>query len=241
MVLTLTLWLLAPVLQVCLIGLLLRRRAHRVFPRFFVYNVFAVAAEIIKFLLFHRRAAYYRFYWGAEAGYSLLGFLAIYEVFSHLFRSFYRLWWFKFLLPSTTTFMLALAVVIPIIRTPLNTDSALAVLYSAEIAVQFLQVGIFFLIFLIALMFNMYYRQYAFGIAAGLGISAVGTLLTVIFRTGFGSKYKNLLTLMPSVAYDCAVVVWIASFHDFRHLFTPELFLEHLDRYREQIKGIMKL
>jgi hypothetical protein len=52
------------------------------------------------------------------------------------------------------------------------------------------------------------------------------------------------------MAYDCAVVVWIASFlrreapdpfHDFRHLFTPELFLEHLDRYREQIKGIMKL
>jgi hypothetical protein len=217
---------------------------------FLAYNVFAVAAEMVKLVLLHRRAAYYYFFWGAEACYAVFGFLAIYEVFAYLFQSFYRLRWFKFLLPVTTFVMLALALLVPIIRPSLNTDFALDAMYSAEMAVRFLQIGVFFLIFLIALMFNMYYRQYAFGIAAGFGISAIGTLLTVILRTGFGSKYKNLLTLMPSIAYDGAVVVWIFSFfsreapdpfRDFRHLFTPELFLQHLDRYREQIKGIMKL
>jgi hypothetical protein len=248
--LPLTLWLLTPALLVCLTVLLLRRGAQRVFPMFFAYNVFAVTAEIIKPFLLHHRTAYYYYYWGADACYAVFGFLAIYEVFSYLFQSFYRLSWFKFLLPATATIMLVFALLIPIIRPPLNSDFALGAIYSAEIAVRFLQIGVFFLIFLIALMFNMYYRQYAFGIAAGFGISAIGTLLTVILRTGFGSKYKNLLTLMPSIAYDGAVVVWIFSFfsreapdpfRDFRHLFTPELFLQHLDRYREQIKGIMKL
>jgi hypothetical protein len=247
---TLVLWLFAPALQVCLIILLLRREAHHIFRWFFAYNVFAVVAEITKMLLLHKPAAYFYFYFAAEACYAALGFLAIYEVFRYLFQSFYQLAWFKFLLPVTGIVMLGFSVLIPIARPPVKTDFALAALLCTEIAVRCLQVGVFFLIFLIARIFNMYYRQYAFGIAAGFGFSAIGILLSVMFRSGFGTRYKEVLTLVPSLAYDCAVAVWILSFirqeaadpfRDFRHLFTPELFLQHLGRYREQIKGIMRL
>jgi hypothetical protein len=51
------------------------------------------------------------------------------------------------------------------------------------------------------------------------------------------------------VAYCIAVTVWLASFlriepedpfRDFRHLFTPELFLGRLARYKQDVRGMFR-
>jgi len=108
---------------------------------------------------------------------------------------------------------------------------------------------VFFLIFFLARAFELDYRQYAFGIAVGFGIAAAGILLGTLVRTGLGLKSLMFFEYVPIVAYCIAVTVWLVSFiraepedpfRDFRHLFTPELFLGRIERYKQDVRGIFK-
>ncbi|HEY2496899.1 MAG TPA: hypothetical protein VGK24_07510 [Candidatus Angelobacter sp.] len=244
--------LIPPVLQTCLAFLLVRRRLYREFPFFLAYTVFAVVAEIYKFLLVRNQIntlKYFYVYWGSEAIYAVLGFLAIHEVFRRVFENFNGLPWFKFLLPAMGLLMLGIAVLIPIVHPAVQTAPVLETIFSLQIAVRCLQLGVFFLIFLLAQIFNLDYRQYAFGIAVGFGIAATGILSATILRTGFGLKFLIFFQYFPIVTYCIAVTVWLASFvrpepsdpfRNFRHLFTPELFLERLQRYKREVRGIFR-
>jgi hypothetical protein len=242
--------LISPVLQTCLIFLLIRRRAYSTFPFFVTYTVFAVVAEICKFALFYRHqntVQYFYLYWGAEAIYAVLGFLAIHEVFSQVFKNFNALPWFKFLLPAAGFLMLGISAAIPMVHPAVDTEPLLEGIYSLQIAVRCLQLGVFALIFFLARAFELDYRQYAFGIAVGFGIAAAGILFGTLMRTGLGLEYLIFFQYFPSVAYCIAVTVWLASFvraepddpfRDFRHMFTPELFLGQLERYKQQVRSI---
>ncbi len=246
------LWLTPPALQSCLVILLVMRGAYRRFRLFLAYTVFAVIAEASKFFFFARDKegwTYFKVAWGAEAVYAVLGFLAIYEVFRHVFENFYSMPWFKFMLPVVGATMLGISILVPIVHTPVQTEPLLVTIFSMQIAVRCLQLGVFFLIFFLARVFDLDYRQYAFGIAAGFGIAAAGILLGTLVRTGGGLKFLIFFQYVPSVAYCVAVTVWLASFvrpepddpfRNFRHLFTPELFLEQLERYKQEVRGILK-
>jgi hypothetical protein len=240
------------VFQTCLAILLVCRRLYRVFPFFLAYTVFAVAAESYKFMLVPNQMStrkYFYVYWGAEAIYALLGFLAIHEVFRRVFESFNGLPWFKFLLPTVGLFMLGIAVLIPLVHPAVQTPPLLETIFSLQIAVRCLQLGIFFLIFLLAQVFNLDYRQYAFGIAVGFGIASIGILSATLLRTGSGLKFIMFYEYFPIVTYCIAVTVWLASFvrsepsdsfRDFRHLFTPQLFVEQMQRYKREVRGIFR-
>jgi hypothetical protein len=244
------LWLAPPVLQIWLVALILARRAHRRFRFFFVYTLFAIVAEFTKFALFDPRKGTWLFFWvawGCEAIYAILGFLAISEVFGHVFENFHHLAWFKFLLPITAAIMLGIAILIPLVHPAVDTGPLLEGILALQVAVRCLQLGVFFLIFLLARIFDLDYRQYAFGIAAGFGIAVVGILFSTLVRTGLGLKFLIFFKYVPSVAYCIAVTVWLASFvraepddpfRDFRHLFTPELFAEQLRRYKQEVRSI---
>jgi hypothetical protein len=145
--------------------------------------------------------------------------------------------------------MLSISVLIPILHPAVDTDPLLESIFSLQIAVRCLQLGVFFLIFFLARVFDLDYRQYAFGIAAGFGIAAAGILLGTLVRTGGGLKFLIYFRYVPSVTYCIAVIVWLASFvraepedpfRDVRSLFTPELFLEQLQRYKQEVRGIFK-
>lgn len=245
--------LLPPVLQSCLAVLLLFRRVHRRFPFFFAYTLFAVCAEVCKLTLVllnrQRTLKYFYLYWVAEAIYAVLGFLAIYEVFHDVFENFRDLRWFKALLPITAALMLAMAILIPVVHPAVDTEPLEEGIFSLQVAVRCLQLGVFFLIFWLARFFDLDYRQYEFGIAAGFGIAAAGILIGTLVRTGLGLKFIIFFEYVPTMSYCLAVTVWLASFvrpepedpfRNFRHLFTPELFLERLQRYRQDVKGIFK-
>jgi hypothetical protein len=246
------LWLFPPIVQSIAAVLMQRRHAAQRFRWFFAYTVFAVIAETIKFYLYIRDAhgwAYFNVAWSAEAIYAVLGFLAIHEVFQQVFTNFYALSWFKFSLPAVTLVMFAIAISIPLTRPPVQTDPLLTGIFVAQIVVRCLQLGIFFLIFLLAKVFNLYYRQYAFGIAAGFGIAAMGILASTLVRSHYGLAHLNFSKILIPMSYCVAVCVWLVSFirpeatdpfHDFQHLFTPELFLRQLQRYRQEIKEVLK-
>lgn len=243
-----------PVLQTWLAFLLVRRRAYKSFPFFFTYTVFAVVAELCKFAVAQYSQhtltlRYFYFYWGAEAIYAVLGFLAIHEVFRRVFENFNSLPWFKFLLPLVGLGMLTISVLISIVHRAVETVPLLEGIYSLQIAVRCLQIGVFFLIFFLARAFELDYRQYAFGIAVGFGIAAAGILLGTLVRTGLGLKSLIFFQYGPIVAYCIAVTVWLVSFlraepedpfRDFRHMFTPELFMGQLERYKQQVRSIFR-
>lgn len=245
------LWLAPPVLQSCIAMLMARRAVFKQYPFFFAYTIFAVAAEITKVSFYNPRSwTYFWFAWGIEALYAVLGFLAIFEVFRHVFEAFTHLAWFKFLLPLTGFIMLGIAVLIPLVHPTVQTNPLLQGLLFLETAVRCLQLGVFFLIFFLARLFDLDYRQYSFGIAAGFGIAAAGILLGTLVRTGGGLKFLMFSQYAPTVSYCLAVVVWLASFirpepgdpfREFRHLFTPESFSVQLQRYKQDVKGIFRL
>ena len=179
----------------------------------------------------------------------MLGYLAIYEVFRNVFENFRHLVWFKFLLPITAAVMLGIAILIPLVHPAVETEPLLQGIFGLQVAVRCLQLGVFFLTFLLARIFDLDYRQYAFGIAAGFGIAAAGILLGTLVRTGLGLRFVMYFRYVPSVAYCMAVTVWLVSFvrvepqdpfGDFRHLFTPELFLGRLEKYKKDVRGILK-
>lgn len=244
------LWLVPPMLQICLAILMARRSVYRKYPFFFAYTVFAVLAEPAKFALYHPGtwASFWAF-WGSEAIYALLGFMAIFEVFRHVFQAFNHFAWFKLLFPVTGAIMLGIAILIPIVHPAVDTEPLLQGIFFLQIAVRCLQLGVFFLIFLLARVFDLDYRQYAFGIAAGFGILVAGILLGTLVRTGGGLKFLIFFQYAPGVSYCLAVIVWLASFirpepddpfREFRHLFTPESFLVQLQRYKREVKGIFR-
>jgi hypothetical protein len=246
------LWLAPPFLQSWIAILMLRRGTHKSYRFFFSYTVFAIAAELAKFLLSESgKNTWLSFWvaWGCEGIYAILGFLAIYEVFGHVFENFCHLKWFKYLLPITAAIMLGIAVLIALIHPAVDTEPLLEGIFALQVAVRCLQLGVFFLIFLLARIFDLDYRQYAFGIAAGFGIAVAGILLGTLVRTGLGLKFLMYFTYVPSVAYCMAVTVWLVSFvraepedpfRDFRRVFTPELFLGWLEKYKQDVRGIFR-
>jgi len=238
-----------PILQTCLAVMLLVRHIGRRFPFFLLYTFFAVCAESCKIALIllgqQNTLEYFYLYWSLEAVYAMVGFAAIHEVFRHVFENFTSLRWFKLLLPTVAALMLGLSVLIAALHRGVDLAPLEEGIFSLQIAVRCLQVGVFFLIFWLARFFDLDYRQYAFGIAAGFGIAATGILLGTLVRTGLGLKFIIFFKYFPTVAYCVAVTVWLASFirpepedpfRDFRHLFTPELFVTQLQRYRQEVK-----
>jgi len=251
--LSLILSLLPPLLQACLAAILIARRIYRKFPLFTLYTLFALCAEVSKLclILLHGQNTlkYFYLYWGLEAVYAVLGFAAIREVFQYVFENFTALKWFKFLLPGVAALMVAISVLIAVLHRAVDMGPLEEGIFSLQIAVRCLQLGVFFLIFWLARFFDLDYRQYAFGIAAGFGIAAAGILLGTLVRTGLGLKFIIFFEYVTPVSYCVAVTVWLASFirpepddpfRDFRHLFTPELFLQQLHRYKQETKDIFK-
>jgi hypothetical protein len=239
-----------PILQAALVVLLFTRGATSKFRFFFSYTVFAVVAEIARFFLRigGYRFGYYYVYWITEALYAILGFLALYEVFRHLYRHLYYLRWVKLLLPLTSLILLVLSLWW-MGKVPGQANRLFAVLLALEFTVHLLQMGFFVAIFFVAFRFEVYEERHAFGIAAGFWISALGMLVYAVVRSEFGIENKNLLNFVPISAYLLAVLIWLhafarpqppAYFAQFRHLFNPQGLTERLQEWKRHIKEIMK-
>jgi hypothetical protein len=239
--------LVAPLLQLWLAILLVRKRVARDFRFFFVYTAFAVVAEIVKFLFRGDPLTYFQVYLVTEPLYALLGYLAISDVFYQVFQNFHRIWWFKLLLPGMGLLMLGLAVIIATLRPPLQASEFLATVFVLQIIVRCLQLGVFFLIFGLARFYYLFWRQYSFGIAAGFGVAAFGILVTFVARSIFGTKYAPALQFLPSVTYLLAVLIWLVSFlkplppdplREVRPMLTPDLMRELYERYRRLLRDL---
>jgi hypothetical protein len=194
---------------VLLLFLMLRNRAHRVCPWFFVYVAFGVGADVARFATDGHKDAYYVTYWATEAGYCVLGILAMYEVFRAVLRA--RVWWAHLIFPAIVIAATALSIA-RARSVPPQVGGLLLYIVTGEIAVRFVQVFVFIGLGALVSFFGLRWRQYPLGIAAGFGLYATVALLGTIKFSDFGTRFTFLWRVSSLVAYSFAVLIWIWFF-----------------------------
>lgn len=203
------LWYIPLWLLVLLLFLMLRNRAYKVCPCFFAYVAFGVAAGVARFVVRNQPQAYKATYWITEAGYCILGILAMYEVFRAVLRA--RTWWTYLIFPAIVIAGIGMSLA-HAHSVPPQVSGLLLYIVNAEIAVRFVQVLIFLGLGALASFFGLRWRQYPLGIAAGFGLYATGALLSTIKFSDFGTRFKFLWNVSLIVAYSFAVLIWIWFF-----------------------------
>ncbi len=229
--------------------LLLVRGFYRQF-RFFTMNaLISVTTTIALISLVNHPKLYFYVYWYGEAISVLVIFLALQESFYLVFRNFLSMPWFRLLFPGIGILMLLIAIIRAAFRTVSQASLLASTLISLEIAVGFLQVGLFCLFVLLVRFFHMRRRQHAFGVVLGFGVAAAGTLVVYLLRSEFGTKFNPIVRITAPLAYIAAVLIWLFTFfrkepeqpvHDRTLALTPEQMVFELRRYTRAVKGILE-
>jgi len=117
-----------------------------------------------------------------------------------------------------------------------------------EIAVGFLQFGIFSLFIVLVRLFHLRWGQHAAGIIFGFGVSAAGSLVAFLLRSEFGTRFNPLAGIAPPIAYIIGVAIWLATFIKaeparpeaaWSEKLTPEQMITELKRHTKTVKGIL--
>lgn len=216
------LWMATPVMLSLVIGTMLRRRLYRDFPWFFAYSVFAATTTLIGVSLFLTHRLDGKFVYCMlinESGCIILRFAVIYELFVVLMRPYPAL-------KSTAhwVFRVAIAVLIlaGVVLTASYRWSAVDYQYLipvsinlADRTVDVIQCGILLLLLLLSKYLRLCWRDYALGIAIGLGIYAAVDLLIAALLIGgqhLGIDEQGNLSLQLSIlsfaTYLFSILIW---------------------------------
>ena len=187
-------------------------------------------------------------YWANEALGVVLAFLALNEALRSVFRNFLGMRWFRWLFPGIGIVMVSVAV-LRIILLPRPAFSLFTTtILGLEIAVGFLQFGIFSLFIILVRLFHLRWGQHAAGIVFGFGVSAAGSLVAFLLRSEFGTKFDPVVRIAPPIAYIIGVAIWLATFLKaesgrpeaaWAATLTPEQMITELKRHTKTVKGIL--
>lgn len=235
-------------LQAVLCLLLVIRRTYREFPIFFALAIFSVTETIIGLAIRTNIHLYSSVFWINEALGVVLTFFALNEALRSVFRNFLGMRWFRWLFPGIGIVMLGVAV-LRIILLPRPAFSLFTTtIIGLEIAIGFLQFGIFSLFIILMRLFHLRWGQHAAGIVFGFGVSAAGSLVAFLLRSEFGTKYDPVIRIAPPIAYIIGVAIWLATFLKaeperpeaaWATKLTPEQMITELRRHTKTVKGIL--
>jgi hypothetical protein len=235
-------------LQAVLCLLLIVRGFYRQFPFFFASVSLSVIATIV-LLIVSNNIRYYAFvFWPSDALGIFLAFFALNEALRSVFRNFLSMRWFRWLFPGIGIVMIAVAI-LRILLLPRPAFSLFTTtILGLEIAVGFLQFGIFSLFIILVRLFHLRWGQHAAGIVFGYGVSAAGSLVPFLLRSEFGTKFDPVVRIAPPIAYIIGVAIWLATFlraepgrteAAWPATLTPEQMITELKRHTERVKGIL--
>src|SRR5258708_37790600 len=175
----------------------------------------------------------------------LLTFMAIQEAFRSVFRNFYNLRSFKLSFPAVGILIILVALLRAIFFRPPNHSPLAVTLISLEIAVGFLQFGVFCVFILLVRFFHMRWQQHAFGIVLGFGIAAAGSLVAFLLRSEFGKNLDPMVRIATPLTYIIGVAIWLATFLRREPSgaakgdgtpFTPEQMITEMRRHTQAVK-----
>jgi hypothetical protein len=174
--------------------------------------VFAVAADVARFLVHNQPHTYYATYWTTEAGYCVLGILVMYEVLRGVLRNLNFAWWVRLIFPAVLVAGIGLSLARAHAAPPQFGHRLAYYILVGEIAVRFVQVLVFAGLVTLVPFLGLRWRQYPFGVATGFGLYATVALLTTAKFSDFGTRFTFLWGVASLVAYSVAVLIWIWFF-----------------------------
>lgn len=232
--------LIAPSLEFWLIIRLFVRQLYREFPFFFSYLICSILIAIVRLWAIANHIYIYVF-WATAAVYNIMALLVLYEAFHHVFLAFYRQWrWFWSVFPATAVLLLFLSVW-EAIRHPMGsvlTD----LIFVFGFAVNFAQLGLFGLFFLLVTLFSIGWQNYPFAIVTGFASSALGSLISYWLASEQDPNFNTLVKYCQPVSYILALVIWLLIFSSrkpiTRFTMNPDQLRRELQRYAEIMKRI---
>lgn len=208
---SLLLWLIPMGLLAVLLGLMLRGRTYRAWPWFFAYVVFGLAADATRFTVYSHPRPYYFTYWITDAGYAILGALAMYEILRKVLRGLAGVWWVRLAFPALVAVGVSLSLA-HVHYTPPRVSGLLYYIVVGEIAVRFSQVLLFIGLAGFFRLSSFRWSLHVLGISAGFGLYSAVALLITIKLSDIGTRFTFLWGVISLVAYSLAVLIWICSF-----------------------------
>jgi hypothetical protein len=198
--------------QAVLAAIIVCRRLGREFPVFLAYTVFHVFSFLGQYIL-HRCSytGYFYCYWIGEAIDVVLALAVIREVFVHVFRSYGALERLGQLLFRWAVVVLIFLAVFTMASAPgADSDRLIAGLVDLERSVGIVKCGLLFFLFLFCRYFGLTWRNFAFGIAFGMGMMASVVAGAAALRAHVGQPGNLFYMLAAPAAYNIAVGIWIS-------------------------------
>lgn len=205
------LWIVHPVLELSLVGVMLSRRLHRTFPVFFAYIVFQVLNFSILFPIYLRgnKAAYFYAYWISAAISLAIGFKVIHEIFLDVFRPYHTLKDLGTVLFKWAALVMLLVAVVVTAASQSGTDAPLTqAVIIGQRSVRVIQCGLILFLLVFSKYLGVSWRQHSFGIALGLGGFATIDLIALALFSG-GQIHPPMVSLINTTAYSLSILTWI--------------------------------
>jgi hypothetical protein len=204
-------WLVGPVLQLTLIILMVQRKLHAIFPRFFSYVVFQIVKTGILFGIYHyHQENYFDAYWTGNAISVLLSVTVMDEILHNLLTQYGGIQRLSALIFRWACGLLLLLSIVTAFSTQqAGSDRVISVVLAFDRSVRFMQCGLFFLLLILCRLLRNCWRQNIFGIALGFGIFASLELILVGIVMHFGDGRGAIISLIKSAGYNAVTLLWV--------------------------------
>lgn len=204
-------WIAGPALQITLLIFMVRRKSHKVFPRFFSYILFQIIKSGFLFVTYRYFAEnYFDMYWTGNAISVLLAVTVMDEILHNLFKEYGGIQTLgSTIFRWSCGLLLLLAIVGALSSREASADRVVAAVLAFERSVRLMQCGLFVLLMLLCRVLRDCWRQQVFGIALGFGVFASIELILISLVMWYGDRPVEIVSLVKSVAYNAVTLLWI--------------------------------
>jgi hypothetical protein len=204
-------WIAGPALQITLLIFMVRRKSHKVFPRFFSYILFQIVKSGFLFVTYRYFAEnYFDMYWTGNAISVLLAVTVMDEILHNLFIQYGGIQTLgSTIFRWSCGLLLLLAIVGALSSHEASADRVVAAVLAFERSVRLMQCGLFVLLMLLCRVLRDCWRQQVFGIALGFGVFASIELILISLVMWYGDRPVEVVSLVKSVAYNAVTLLWI--------------------------------
>src|SRR5258707_4219781 len=210
--LTYVTWLAGPLLQITLLIFMVRRKSHKVFPRFFSYVLFQTLKSACLFIVYRYSSPenYFDAYWTGNALSVIFTVAVMDEILRSLFQEYGGIQ-----ILGTTIFrwscglLFLFALLGALSSSEAGGDRLVAAVFSFDRSMRLMQVGLFLILMLLCRFLRNYSRQQVFGIALGFGGFASVELILVSIVMWYGNRQAAMISLVKSTAYNAVTLLWI--------------------------------